>query len=344
MKICFDRTLPKDRLKPRRSSPGRMVLEAISPVRKQWINGTTLRVRFINGSPHQHAIVKTEAQWWAEYANIKFDFNNAPDAEIRITFNSNDGAWSYVGTDCASIPLDQATMNLGFLDKGTAAHEFGHALGLAHEHQNPSKGIQWNEPRVIEDLSGPPNFWDQDTIRHNVLEKYSSDQVRGTVFDPNSVMLYFFPKEWTLTGLSTAQNSSLSALDKEFIGGAQMYPKPTPTAPEKVFRKLTPNYPSRTSASIGKPGEEDLYVFTVPKKKGGRYVIDTRGNTNVAMRLYGPNSSTALIAEDDDSGVDLNAMISVSLIPGNYYVQIRHSDIANGTGRYSIRVVWKNKI
>jgi len=36
-------------------------------------------------------------------------------------------------------------MNLGFLDGGTAAHEFGHAIGLAHEHQNPAGGIQWNE-------------------------------------------------------------------------------------------------------------------------------------------------------------------------------------------------------
>ena len=27
-------------------------------------------------------------------------------------------------------------------------HEFGHALGLIHEHQNPEGGIEWNEPAV----------------------------------------------------------------------------------------------------------------------------------------------------------------------------------------------------
>jgi hypothetical protein len=32
-------------------------------------------------------------------------------------------------------------MNLGFLDDGTAAHEFGHAIGLAHEHQNPREAL-----------------------------------------------------------------------------------------------------------------------------------------------------------------------------------------------------------
>ena len=51
-------------------------------------------------------------------------------------------------------------------------HEFGHALGLIHEHQNPEGGIQWNEPAVKADLSGPPNNWDDETIRHNVLDHY----------------------------------------------------------------------------------------------------------------------------------------------------------------------------
>ena len=43
-------------------------------------------------------------------------------------------------------------MNLGFLDGGTAAHEFGHAIGLGHEHQNPAGGIEWNEEVVLRDL------------------------------------------------------------------------------------------------------------------------------------------------------------------------------------------------
>ena len=49
-------------------------------------------------------------------------------------------------------------------------HEFGHALGLIHEHQNPIQAIDWNKPAVIADLSGPPNNWDRDTIEHNMFE------------------------------------------------------------------------------------------------------------------------------------------------------------------------------
>ena len=131
---------------------------------------------------------------------MKFNFNNAPNAEIRTSFDSQDRAWSYIGTDCRSILLNEATMNLGFLDGGTAAHEFGHAIGLAHEHQNPAGGIEWNEEVVIRECAKSPNFWDEETTRHNVLRKYSVDQINGTDFDPKSIMLYFFPASWTLNG------------------------------------------------------------------------------------------------------------------------------------------------
>lgn len=342
MKICFDRVLPEERFKALRTFSLGDVFKTrlVAPLRKQWINGSNLRVRFIGGTPDQHAIVKQEADWWMEVANIKFTFNDAPDAEIRISFDESDGAWSYIGIDCASIPLDQPTMNLGFLDEGTAAHEFGHALGLGHEHQNPQGGIRWNEPVVIHDLQGPPNFWDEDTIRHNVLQKYSANQVKGTQFDPKSIMLYWFPANWTVGGQGTSQNNHLSPVDRDYIGSPAMYPK-LQTPPLQSAKRLVPNYIRRTQASIGKPGEEDLFTFTVPADKPGRYTIDTRGETNVAMRLFGPDRRTLLIAEDDDSGLDLNAKISAELIPGEYYIQVRHSDQAKGVGKYTVKCFYK---
>ena len=42
------------------------------------------------------------------------------------------------------------------------------------------------------------------------------------------------------------------------------------------------------------------------------------------MKLFGPNSPTALIAEDDDSGPGLNPRIARALSSGEYLVQIRH--------------------
>ena len=85
---------------------------------------------------------------------------NRCESDTRIGYHSDEGAWSYVGTDCAGIPLHELTKNLGFIDKATVLYEFAHALGLIHrvdhEHQCPREGgFKWNKPVVIEDCSGP---------------------------------------------------------------------------------------------------------------------------------------------------------------------------------------------
>ena len=214
-------------MRPQATRPGRAGgrTRAISPIGKTWMNGSTLHVRFIGGNAAQRARTREQAGWWEAVANLQFDFNDAPNADIRITFDANDGAWSYIGTDCRSIPLNEATMNLGFLDGGTVAHEFGHAIGLAHEHQNPAGGIQWNEQIVIREMARSPNFWNEQTTRHNILRRYRADQINGTAFDPESIMLYFFPAEWTSNGIGTKANEVLSRMDKQFIAGAKMYPQ-----------------------------------------------------------------------------------------------------------------------
>ena len=331
LRICHERLLPKDLVRPQQTIRiGEGTSRAIIVFRKRWINGSKLHVRFMGGTPAQQAIAKEQAQWWTQHANLAFEFDNAPNAEIRITFDSSDGAWSYIGTDASSIPTNEPTMNLGFLDGGTAAHEFGHAIGLAHEHQNPAGGIEWNEEVVLRDLSGSPNFWNPEQIRHNVLNKYSADQIRGTDFDRDSIMLYFFPDTWVKSGKGTKENDVLSNLDKEFIASAQAYPRVAVQAVELVINAAS------TPAKIGVPGEEDLFKFTVTS--GGRHTIETNGQTDVVMKLFGPNSQTSLIAEDDDGGIGLNSRIVADIIPGQYFVSIRHFNKAGGTGSYSIKV------
>lgn len=335
-RICTDRILPRElmRFQPTTSRNGRRV-RAIAVISKTWPNGSPLRARFVGGSAAQQKIARDQATWWTDVANLTIEFGSAPDAEFRIAFDQNDGAWSYIGTDCKDIPLNEPTMNLGFLDGGTAAHEFGHAIGLAHEHQNPAGGIQWREEVVIQEMAKSPNFWDAEMTRHNIIRRYSADQINGTRFDPKSIMLYFFPASWTVNGIGTDENEVLSDLDKSFISGAKAYPKTGPTVADAT--QLEVNAKRRTSASIGKVGEEDLFKFTA--QTDGRYVIDTRGPTDVVMKLFGPNSPTRLIAEDDDSGLDLNARISASLVAGDYLVQVRHYNKASGMGNYTAKVM-----
>ena len=67
-------------------------------------------------------------------------------------------------------------------------------------------------------------------------------------------------------------------------------------------------------------------------------MIDTLGTTDVVKKLFGPNSETSLIAEEDDAGLDTNARIAVDLIAGEYFVQVRHYSRQSGLGKYSIKV------
>ena len=331
-KMCYDKILPGELRREQRVrayAPGRQ--RAISLIGKQWTNGSTITIRFLSGSSNQEDMVRDVAPEWTRHANLKFEFTDAPTALIRVSFDPDDGAWSYVGTDNLNIPLHAATLNLGWQDDGVILHEFGHMVGLSHEHQNPKGGIRWNEAAVIRDLSGPPNFWNEDQIRHNVLDKYSADQLHGTDFDPESIMLYAFPNDWTIGDFETHENEKLSDLDKAFVRSAAMYPPADD--PISTFTELS--VAASVAAEIGAPGEIDTFTFVAPE--AALYTVQTMGMTDVFMTLFGPDSQTTKVAEDDDSGAGRNAQIVANLAPGKYFVQVRHFS-EERTGQYRILV------
>jgi hypothetical protein len=229
LRVCFDRILPAD-LKTGPvvpPMPGAMPRAAFERA-KLWPLGASLRVAFLDGDSTQQGLVRQHAPTWSKYANLTFDFVNNTNPQIRITFNPNDGAWSYIGLDCSTIPKNQPTMNLGWQDEGVILHEFGHTLGLIHEHQNPSGGIKWNKEQVYRDLGGSPNFWDKATVDANMFAVYNLNQVNATKVDPKSIMMYQIPESWTTDKFSAGENNVLSEQDKVFVGDPRNYPKAGP--------------------------------------------------------------------------------------------------------------------
>lgn len=233
---CIDRVIP-DNLKAEaeqaeKEEQGPAFRLALTR-RKMWKNGRELKVTFLDGDPALHAKVAEVAKEWLKHANLKLNFGNHPNGEIRISFKQK-GYWSAVGTDALVaeyFPKNQPTMNFQGFTKNTPVadmghfirHEFGHALGCIHEHQSPAGGIKWNKEQIYRDLSGPPNNWDRPTIDHNMFAKYDKSQTNFTAFDTKSIMLYSFPRTWTTDGMTFPVNKELSATDKQYIG--KQYPK-----------------------------------------------------------------------------------------------------------------------
>ena len=193
----------------------------------KWQGGTEIKARFLEGDSTLRKRVQSVAEEWTgpEMANVALKFMNSAEADIRIAFKQGNGSWSYLGTTAQQIPSSQPTMNYGWLTPSSSddelrrvvLHEFSHALGLIHEHQNPNRPISWNRAAVMADLSGPPNNWDPETIENNIFKRYDPKELSSTPTDASSIMMYPIPAAWTTDGFSTGLNRELSPTDKKFI-------------------------------------------------------------------------------------------------------------------------------
>ncbi len=193
----------------------------------KWTAGDVITISFLDGDDNVKEKVKKVALSWTApgMARLTLDFRKDTNTLVRISFMYS-GSWSVIGTTCKQLTdRTKPTMNFGWLTPASSdaevrrvvLHEFGHALGLIHEHQNPGGNIRWNRDAVIRDLSGPPNNWPLDVIEHNMFEPYKKAETNYTKLDGASIMMYPIPKTWTIGGFSVGLNGDLSPTDKSFI-------------------------------------------------------------------------------------------------------------------------------
>ena len=207
-----------------------------------------LRVCFFGGSPGLRRFVGSVAKRWVEgRSGLRLDFGKGKGrscrdgdrSHIRISFRRG-ASWSLVGMDSINpklVGLTEPSMNLANLTKIKSTkkirriilHEFGHALGLEHEHQNPKGacGKAINFQAAMQVFGGAPYNWGLDQIQDNMGELTAPGRLVATDFDRKSVMMYALPKKIfqrsARRSCAVTERYKLSVTDKRLIG--RLYPR-----------------------------------------------------------------------------------------------------------------------
>jgi hypothetical protein len=267
-----------------------------------WSSGGVITVKFLEGSASLQSRVMNYAREWTRYANTSFRVVSSGPADIRVAFTQNGSSWSMVGSASARADQQRPSMNFGWLTdqtpeyevKRTVLHEFGHALGLLHEHQNPAGGIPWDEAAVYDHYQKTQG-WDRNTTYYNVIATADRNDTQYSAPDRASIMHYPVDSRLTNGRYSVGMNNDLSTIDKQYI--ARLYPgrsvaeSPPATAPPPVVAPAPPVYVSDYSVHISNALGEGQKAETVRLDIAGkRYTIrlDRNGRNQEQIKLKLP--------------------------------------------------------
>jgi len=206
-----------------------------------WSAGQTLRISFLNGTcPWYKKAIVTTACHWLEYAHLhlRLVHDNDGHAEIRIrTDVAEDINYSVLGNQSLNEPEESMAIGAKLSDprfESTVLHEFGHALGMEHEHQHPHANIPWDLKALRRLLR---EVLEKEVDDQRALENAIEDELTTQFlpvpddgnrlllpYDKQSIMHYQVRQSHTVGNWKSERNDAISEGDKRFM--RLVYPRP----------------------------------------------------------------------------------------------------------------------
>jgi hypothetical protein len=160
-----------------------------------WPQGSTIKIGFVDVSEKDKALIEKNINKWAPHVNLTFEFIDDPkNADIRIEVDpAMSGGYSWIGTEAKLHPHDKAHVTIGTRGseentEDTIMHEWGHVLGLEHEHAHPDRKLEdpnlGREDAIKRDANHTFSPYDKDSIMHY---KYKYEAGRAVDFIPNTI-------------------------------------------------------------------------------------------------------------------------------------------------------------
>ncbi|WP_254513574.1 M12 family metallopeptidase [Anatilimnocola floriformis] len=328
----------------------------------------TLNVFFINGSTKMQDRVFEQVQKWSDVCNLKFKPSTLANSHVRVTFNRGEGHFSFVGIEALQM-RGQQTMNLdmtqdtmlGDYNLSVILHEFGHAMGLVHEHSSPDSNLKFAGMNQLINFfrgkfgEGTTNTAKtQELIEHNILKKYREGEVtKFSKFDPESIMIYALPAEVLAPGSGPMRaNLELSATDKKYA--ADLYgPSSNPNGNQggkdqnsgdtnSSKKSSDPKQFTAGGEAVGcylSAGSTVELKLVVPNSQADkRLAIYTTGTTRVMLTLKTSSGTEISLTDKSEHGSPdfMNEVIMKNLSAGDYKVSIKHPS-SSGGGSFKIQ-------
>ncbi len=210
-------------------SNSRRTKRSVGTHTKYWRPVRTLNIAMYDEDEETIQKVKSIASTWLKHIDLKFNFISGETGDIRIYINyaGDGGGVSAVGTDALTLLPHQPTMVLSIDPQDprfeyAVLHEFGHVLGLHHEHQHPEASIPWDRPKAYAWYQRQFG-WNSEEVDRNVLPLARTADITYGDYDRYSVMHYRISRETTEGGWEQSENTVLSSKDIEAVRRA--YPK-----------------------------------------------------------------------------------------------------------------------